>query len=219
MSSMNNNNNTGVSTPSSSSSPHLLPTDISLPSSSSPVPLSSPVFPAPSPVLSPTLRPLTYGVFPNVGRHPNSLVEPIHEYCISRAGMNSVIGGCMGLFFGIFAISMGTGVNSYALSPGMPGWVDTTNMSVKEQFKRTGQEMWRTSKGSAKNFAFIGGVYTLVECNVEKKRGTHDIYNPMIAGCITGGAMGAKGGPQAAAFGCAGFAAFGLVIDKLMGHM
>lgn len=116
-------------------------------------------------------------------------------------------------------MSMGTGVNSFSLSPGMPGYIDATNMSIKEQFKRTGQEMWRTSKSSAKNFGSIGALYTLVECNVEKKRGRNDVYNPLIAGCVTGGMLGAKGGPQAAAVGCAGFAAFGLVIDKLMSNM
>lgn len=35
---------------------------------------------------------------------------------------------------------------------------------------------------------------------------------------ITGAALQAKQGPQAAAIGCGGFAAFSLVIDNLMGH-
>ena len=38
----------------------------------------------------------------------------------------------------------------------------------------------------------------------------------MAAGCITGGVLGAKAGPQAAALGCAGFAAFSLAIDYYM---
>lgn len=33
------------------------------------------------------------------------------------------------------------------------------------------------------------------------------MYNGVTAGCVTGGALAVKAGPQAAAFGCAGFAA------------
>lgn len=39
----------------------------------------------------------------------------------------------------------------------------------------------------------------------------------MSAGCITGGILGAKAGPQAAALGCGGFAAFSAAIDWYMG--
>jgi len=38
----------------------------------------------------------------------------------------------------------------------------------------------------------------------------------VAAGCITGGALAAKAGPQAAALGCAGFAGFSAAIDYYM---
>lgn len=41
-------------------------------------------------------------------------------------------------------------------------------------------------------------------------------YNSVAAGCVTGGALGVKAGPQAAAIGCAGFAAFSAAIDYYM---
>lgn len=47
-------------------------------------------------------------------------------------------------------------------------------------------------------------------------RGKNDLKNGIAAGCITGGALGAKAGPQAAAIGCAGFAAFSAAIDYYM---
>lgn len=47
-------------------------------------------------------------------------------------------------------------------------------------------------------------------------RAKNDLYNGVAAGCITGGALAAKAGPQAAAFGCAGFAAFSAAIDYYM---
>jgi len=42
------------------------------------------------------------------------------------------------------------------------------------------------------------------------------LYNGVAAGCITGGALAAKAGPQAAALGCAGFAGFSAAIDYYM---
>ena len=47
-------------------------------------------------------------------------------------------------------------------------------------------------------------------------RAKNDLTNGIAAGCITGGALGARAGPQAAAVGCAGFAAFSAAIDYYM---
>lgn len=49
-----------------------------------------------------------------------------------------------------------------------------------------------------------------------KYRAKNDLKNGIAAGCITGGLLGAKAGPQAAAIGCAGFAAFSAAIDSYM---
>ena len=40
--------------------------------------------------------------------------------------------------------------------------------------------------------------------------------NGVVAGCITGGALAYKAGPQAAALGCGGFAAFSTAIEYYM---
>lgn len=47
-------------------------------------------------------------------------------------------------------------------------------------------------------------------------RGKNDLKNGVAAGCITGGILGAKAGPQAAGVGCVGFAAFSAAIDYYM---
>lgn len=54
---------------------------------------------------------------------------------------------------------------------------------------------------------------TCATSSAEQTRAAHDMWNPVIGGCITGGGLAARGGPQACAFGCAGFAAFSLAIE------
>jgi import inner membrane translocase subunit TIM22 len=53
-------------------------------------------------------------------------------------------------------------------------------------------------------------VFGATDYLVEKYHATHDVWNSVISGCITGAAMQAKQGPQAAALGCGGFVVFSL---------
>lgn len=55
-----------------------------------------------------------------------------------------------------------------------------------------------------------------MECAIEGYRAKNVLSNGVMAGCITGGVLAAPAGPQAAAFGCAGFAAFSAAIDYYM---
>ncbi len=53
---------------------------------------------------------------------------------------------------------------------------------------------------------------------VPQARGAHDVQNAVIAGCLTGGMFGVKGGPVTAAMGCAGMAAFSGAIEAYIEH-
>ena len=68
----------------------------------------------------------------------------------------------------------------------------------------------------AKGFGFMGAVFAGSECVIEKTRAQHDIYNSVYAGCVTGGALAVRAGPGAMCAGCATFAAFSALIDKVM---
>ena len=68
----------------------------------------------------------------------------------------------------------------------------------------------------AKTFGFIGMAFSGTECAIESLRAKSDLHNSWSAGCITGGALAYKAGPQAAALGCGGFAAFSTAIDWYM---
>ncbi|KAI9676429.1 MAG: Mitochondrial import inner membrane translocase subunit tim22 [Caeruleum heppii] len=89
-------------------------------------------------------------------------------------------------------------------------------LSTREQVRRGLKDMGSRSFSSAKNFALVGAIFSGTECCIEGFRAKNDLGNGVAAGCITGGALGARAGPQAAAVGCAGFAAFSAAIDYYM---
>lgn len=82
--------------------------------------------------------------------------------------------------------------------------------------RRGFKDMRARSWSSAKNFGIVGALYSGTECCIEGLRAKNDLTNSVAAGCVTGGILGAKAGPQAAALGCAGFAAFSAAIDAYM---
>ncbi|VEU37456.1 unnamed protein product [Pseudo-nitzschia multistriata] len=134
--------------------------------------------------------------------------------CAGKAAIGVFGGGVMGLLMGVF---LG------ALSDSQPpiqvaGGKDVPQAPFKEQARYTMRATAEKSMYWCRNFAFITGVFGGSECLVEKFRGKHDMWNPVVSGCITGAALQAHAGPQAAAVGCGGFAAFSIVIDKIMGN-
>lgn len=114
---------------------------------------------------------------------------------------------------------------------------EISKLPVRQQLQQGFKEMGRASWSSAKNFGLVGAIFAGTECCIEgvriishiisveqwapglmseQYRGKNDLTNGVAAGCITGGVLAAKAGPQAAAVGCAGFAAFSAAIDYYM---
>lgn len=138
----------------------------------------------------------------------------LSDSCGGKAAIGVFGGGVMGLLMGVF---LG------ALSDSQPpiqvaGGKDVPQAPFKEQVRYTMRATAEKSMYWCRNFAFITGVFGGSECLVEKFRGKHDMWNPVASGCITGAALQAHAGPQAALMGCGGFAAFSIVIDKFMGN-
>lgn len=134
--------------------------------------------------------------------------------CSGKAAVGVFGGGLMGLLMGVFL-----GAMSDATPPlQVIGGKEVPQAPLKEQLRVTMRATAEKSLYWCRNFAFITGVFAGSECLVEKYRGTHDVWNSVASGCLTGAALQAKQGPQAAAIGCGGFAAFSLVIDSVMGH-
>lgn len=143
------------------------------------------------------------------------------ESCPGKTVIAGVMGFGLGGMFGLFMSSMrydtpmSSAINPMN-QPGANGTPALTSLPVKEQLRQGFKEMGRASWSSAKNFGYIGGVFAGTECAIEGLRAKNDLYNGVAAGCATGGWLARGGGPQAAAIGCAGFAAFSAAIDAYM---
>jgi import inner membrane translocase subunit TIM22 len=136
------------------------------------------------------------------------------ESCAGKTVMSGVMGFALGGAFGLFMSSMRYDT---PLSTTLPGTSQViADLPIRQQLKHGLKDMGKQSFSSAKNFGMIGAIFTASECTIEGLRAKNDLWNGVAGGCVTGGALAMKAGPQAAAIGCAGFAAFSAAIDAYM---
>jgi len=131
--------------------------------------------------------------------------EKVVDSCIFRSAMSAGAGGLFGFAFG----AMFGGTHN-------PADYENTPMrkQVLEGFKQSGKAGW----SGMKNFAAVGGLYSLTECYLEQFRAKSDHWNTLMAGCFSGGLVAGRAGPHAAALGCATFAGFSYAIDYFLGR-
>ncbi|VAI55170.1 unnamed protein product [Triticum turgidum subsp. durum] len=122
-----------------------------------------------------------------------------HRLSVIPFSIGGGLGVLMGLFFGA-----------------LENPIMSEEMTARQQIVYQAKQMGRKSMSHAKTFAVMGLIFSAAECVVEKARAKHDITNSAVAGCVTGGALAAKGGPQATCIGCVGFGAFSVAIEKFM---
>jgi import inner membrane translocase subunit TIM22 len=133
-------------------------------------------------------------------------MQSLFESCPAKTMISGGAGFALGGVFGLFMASM-----SYDTP--MSGGTPSSSLPLRQQLKHGFKDMGVRSWSSAKNFGIVGAIFSGTECCIEGFRAKNDIYNGIAAGCITGGVLASSAGPQAAAIGCAGFAAFSAAID------
>lgn len=136
----------------------------------------------------------------------------VNESCgmkiITGAMMGSVLGVGMGLFMGAMGDVSPIQIINNREVPQAP---------LREQVRAGFKSIAFKSRGWAKSFGILTALFGGIECLIEKYRAKHDVWNPVISGCAVGATLSAKGGPAAACLGCAGFAGFSIIVDKIMG--
>ncbi|CAG59534.1 uncharacterized protein GVI51_G05489 [Nakaseomyces glabratus] len=152
------------------------------------------------------------------GERGAEMVVGFMSSCPGKSVISGATGFALGGVLGLFMASMAYDTPLHTPVPGgMSGAVQQmADLPLRQQVKLQFADMGKRAYSSAKNFGYIGMIYAGVECAVESLRAKNDIYNGITAGCITGGGLAYKSGPQAALVGCAGFAAFSAAIDMYM---
>lgn len=133
------------------------------------------------------------------------MVQRLFESCAFKAMISCVggyfIGGAIGLFFSSVGQDLTTAT-------------DFQKQTVKSVFL----DMKNRTLSHAKNFAILGGIFSITECTIESYRGKTDWRNGTMAGGVTGGILGLRAGLKGGIFGAIGFAAFSTLIEFYLGH-
>lgn len=141
-------------------------------------------------------------------------IKFVTESCLFKASTAGIVGGGLGLAFGLFFGGYANAVDKAVDTEG------STLVKVRVGMREAGAAM----SSYAKNFARFGFFLSATECFIERFRGRHDLFNPVVGGCITGAGMAASPSQQMPvkaratqmAIGCASLAAFSLAIEKYM---
>lgn len=148
------------------------------------------------------IKPYKWLDFAGGERSPMELrVSRVMESCSFKSALSCVLGFGLGGAFGLFM-------------SGLDSPVTTEKMTARETLR----DMGTKSKSYAKNFALVGLMFAGSECMLESYKGKSGLGTSTMAGCATGGVIGLRAGVKAAAFGCAGFAAFSAAIDYFLRH-
>jgi import inner membrane translocase subunit TIM22 len=139
----------------------------------------------------------------------------VSESCLTKTAIATIGGGLLGLASGVFFTIMESGAPS---TYPVPELKNPSKYKAVNVLRETGLQMRDRSKFYSKSFALVGAIYSSFECVVEKYRGKHDRLNSLYAGCLSGGTLAHSTGPKGILLGCAGFAAFSVIIDSIMDH-
>ncbi|KAL8142186.1 hypothetical protein V2J09_015218 [Rumex salicifolius] len=149
---------------------------------------------------------------PNPNTDPNSskaltagVNQPVTPlFCLVRFAYDSAGGGLMGSIFGYNEQFRGFESMKFV-------HLAASGLISRKGFKGS----FADAGASAKTFAVLSGVHSLVVCILKRLRGKDDAYNAGIAGCCTGLALSFPGPPQTLLQSCLTFGAFSFILEGL----
>ncbi|XP_055388926.1 mitochondrial import inner membrane translocase subunit Tim22 [Condylostylus longicornis] len=142
----------------------------------------------------------------SIKTNEEKIIESVLDSCSFKSVLACVLGYGLGAAIGLFSSSVN------------PNIADPLAAEKQQTAREIFREMRATTHSYAKNFALIGAVFSMVECQIESSRGVSDWRNGTYAGAITGGLIGLRAGVKAGIVGAAGFACFSTAIDYYMRH-
>lgn len=104
------------------------------------------------------------------------------------------MGSLMAIALGVFMGAMGD-VSPIQVLQGR----EVPQAPLREQVRSAYKSTAARSRSWAKTFGILSALFGGVECVCEKYRGKHDVWNPVISGCIVGATLSAKAGPSVSA--------------------
>ena len=114
----------------------------------------------------------------------------IPESCGSKILVGGVMGSVMGYGLGVFMGALGEN-SAIQIIKGR----EVPTAPLREQMRQAFKATALKSKGWAKSFGILTALFGGIECVIEKYRAKHDVWNPVLSGCVVGATLAAKAGP------------------------
>ena len=114
----------------------------------------------------------------------------ITEACGTKIITGGVMGAVIGVALGAFMGAMGD-VSPIQIIQGR----EVPTAPLREQLRGAIRSTVMKTGGWAKSFGILTALFCGVECVIEKYRAKHDVWNPVISGCVVGATLSAKAGP------------------------
>jgi hypothetical protein len=134
-----------------------------------------------------SLMPISSGqVF--VWQPPIEPGQASRESCTTQAIISGAVGGVAGAALGAVLAPFQSNVTA----------LENQDLPMKEQMRRGMREIGSQSRSWGRNLMVVGAVFQCSECFVAKARGSHDRWNPIYGGCVTGGVLASSGARRSA---------------------
>jgi len=121
-------------------------------------------------------------------------------YCIGvgKIIVGGIMGSVLGIGLGLFTTMMSGDQSPIQIVNGR----EVPQAPLREQVRAGFKSLFSKTKGWSKQFGILTALFGGVECVIEKYRAKHDVWNPVLSGCVVGATLSAKAGPSVRDYHC-----------------